>query len=109
MKKDAVEISFLQPLDPAYATDLQNYSAKRWNYERAEHYGSPEFSVADPKKQGRDELPIQAAKLSADGKTVTLEIADLKPVMGQSITYNLKAKDGTEISQTIQHTINAIP
>ncbi len=109
VKKNAVEISFIQPLDPAYATDVQNYSAKRWNYERAEHYGSPEFSVADPKKQGRDELPIQGAKLSADGKTVTLEIADLKPVMGQSITYNLKAKDGTEISQTIQHTINAIP
>jgi len=109
VKKNSVELSFLQPLDPTYATDAQNYSAKRWNYERAEHYGSPEFSVANPKKQGRDDLPIQGAKLSPDGKTVTLEIADLKPVMGQSITYNLKAKDGTEISQTIHHTINAIP
>ena len=109
VKKDSIELSFLQPLDPAYATDTQNYSAKRWNYERAEHYGSPEFSVANPKNRGRDDLPIQGAKLSPDGRTVTLEIADLKPVMGQSITYNLKAKDGTEISQTIHHTINAIP
>ena len=109
VKKNALEISFSQPLDAAYAADVQNYSAKRWNYERAEHYGSPEFSVASPTKQGRDDLPIQAAKLSPDGKLVTLEIADLKPVMGQSISFNLKAKDGTEISQTIQHTINAIP
>ena len=88
---------------------MQNYSAKRWNYQRAEDYGSPEFSVSDPQKKQRDELPIQSAKLSADGKTVTLEIADLKPVMGQSINFNLKAKDGTEINQVIQHTINAIP
>ncbi|MEO5803279.1 MAG: DUF6797 domain-containing protein [Verrucomicrobiota bacterium] len=109
VKKNAIEISFTQPLDPAYATDLQNYTAKRWNYRRAEDYGSPEFSVADPSKQCRDELPIQAAKLSADGRIVTLEIADLKPVMGQSINFNLKAKDGTEIVQSIQHTINVIP
>ena len=109
VKQGAIELSFYQPLDPTDATDVQNYSAKRWNYERAEHYGSPEFSVADPKRQGRDELPIQSATLSADGKTVTLAIADLKPVMGQSLTYILKAKDGTEISQTIQHTINVIP
>ncbi len=109
VKKNAVELTFTQPLDPAYASDVQNYSAKRWNYRRAEQYGSPEFSVSDPQKQQRDELPIQAAKLSADGKTVTLAIADLKPVMGQSIGFNLKAKDGTEINQSIQHTINVIP
>ncbi len=109
VKKNAVEISFTQPLDPVYASDVQNYSAKRWNYQRAEEYGSPEFSVTDPQKKQRDELPIQTAKLSADGKTVTLEIADLKPVMGQSLNFNLKAKDGTEINQVIQHTINAIP
>ena len=109
VKKNAIELVFTQPLDPVYASDVQNYSAKRWNYQRAEDYGSPEFSVSDPQKKQRDELPIKSAKLSADGKTVTLEIADLKPVMGQSINFNLKAKDGTEINQVIQHTINAIP
>ncbi|MDB6067412.1 MAG: cytochrome c class [Pedosphaera sp.] len=104
-----VELHFTQPLDPASAADLENYSVKRWNYERAEHYGSPEFSVADPKKQGRDELPIQAAKLSPDGQTVVLQIADLKPVMQQSIQFDIKAKDGTTIKQVIQHTINQVP
>jgi hypothetical protein len=107
--KTGVELCFSQPLDPASANDVQNYSAKRWNYEYAEHYGSPEFSVADPKKQGRDELPIQSAKLAPDGKTVVLQIAGLKPVMQQSISFDIKAQDGTPINQTIQHTINVIP
>jgi hypothetical protein len=65
--------------------------------------------VADPKKNGRDELPIQAVKLSRDGRTVTLQIADLKPVMQQSISFDIKAKDGTPINQTIQHTIHVLP
>ena len=65
--------------------------------------------MEDPKKKGRDPLNITASKLSSDGKTITLEIADLKPVMQQSIKFNLKAADGTPIAQEIQHTIHAIP
>ena len=107
--KAGVEITFTQPLATDVAADLQNFSGKRWNYERTERYGSPELSVEDPKKKGRDPLNITASKLSSDGKTITLEIADLKPVMQQSIKFNLKAADGTPIAQEIQHTIHAIP
>ena len=107
--KRGLELTFTQPLATDSAADLQNFSGKRWNYLRAENYGSPEFSVTDPKKKGRDLLDITGSKLSADGKTVTLEIADLKPVMQQSIRFNLKAADGTAIAQEIQHTIHAIP
>jgi len=88
---------------------LQNWSGKRWNYERAEHYGSPEFSVADPSKRERDTLNITSARLSSDGLTVTLGIEDFKPVMQESITYHLKAQDGTEFGQDFQHTVNVVP
>ena len=108
--KGGVKLTFSQPLDKASAEDLQNWSGKRWNYQRTEDYGSPEISVADPSKKTRDRLNITDAKLSADGKTVTLMIEDLKPVMQQSLAWKgLKTKDGTEISQDIQHTINVVP
>jgi glucose/arabinose dehydrogenase len=107
--KDGVELTFTQPLAADSATDVQNFSGKRWNYERAERYGSPELSVTDPKKKGRDPITITGTKLSEDGKVLTVAIADLKPVMQQSLKFNLKAKDGTPISQEIQHTIHAVP
>lgn len=107
--KGGVELTFTQPLATASASDPQNFSGKRWNYERAEHYGSPEFSVSDPAKKGRDDLSITGTRLSADGRTLTVEIADLKPVMQQSLKFNLTAADGTPIAQEIQHTIHAIP
>ena len=111
--KDGVELTFTQPLSTDSAADLQNFSGKRWNYERAEHYGSPEFSVtkdANGKlKGGRDPISITGTKLSADGKTLTVSVADMQPVMQQTIKFNLKAKDGTPIAQEIQHTIHALP
>ena len=107
--KDGVQLTFTQPLATDSAADLQNFSGKRWNYQRSVNYGSSEFSVADPTKKARDPLTITASKLSADGKTLTLAIDDFKPVMQQTIKFNLKAKDGTPIAQEIQHTIHIIP
>jgi hypothetical protein len=104
-----VELTFTQPLDSTAAADAQNFSGKRWNYARTENYGSPEFSVADSKKKSRDSLNITGTRLSRDGKTVTIEIADFKPVMQQSVKFNLKAADGTPIAQEVMHTIHQIP
>ncbi len=107
--KGGVELAFTQPLDRATATDAQNVSGKRWNYARTANYGSPEFSVEDATKRGRDNLNITGTKLSPDGRTLTVEIADFKPVMQQTIKFNLKAADGTAIAQEVMHTIHAGP
>ena len=108
--KSSVALTFTTTLEKTAAEDLQNYTGERWNYKRTSNYGSPEFSVADPEKKGHDKLDLKSAKLSADGKTVTLEIAGLKPVMQQSIGFkNLKTASGTSLTAQVMHTINAIP
>ncbi|HRI16629.1 MAG TPA: hypothetical protein PLX89_26860, partial [Verrucomicrobiota bacterium] len=104
-----VQLTFTQPLDPASAEDAQNWSGKRWNYVRSENYGSPEIGVSNPQKKGRENLNITGARLSADRKSVTLSIEDLRPAMQQSLKWSIKAADGTEISQEIQQTIHEIP
>ena len=49
------------------------------------------------------------ARLSIDGKTLDLDLVDLRPVMQQRILYKLTARDGTPSEQEIQHTINVVP
>lgn len=111
--RNGVELTFTEPLARDSVADLQNWSGKRWSYERAEHYGSPEFSLTKDatgkSRRGRDPLTITGTKLSADGKTVTVQIADFKPVMQESLKWNLKAADGTPVAQELQHTIHALP
>lgn len=104
-----VEIGFSQPLSKDSAEDLQNWSGKRWNYHRTSTYGSPEFLVNQPEKQGREPIEIISAKLAADGKTVTLQIKDFKPVMQETIRYLLDAADGELLDQEIMHTVHVIP
>lgn len=108
VKPGKVEVKFDQPLDKSLASDVDSYSVKQWNYRWTENYGSPHFKVSNPKQQGEEEVEVESADLSPDGKTVTLTIKDLKPVMQMKITYNLKSADGAQVRNTIHNTINVV-
>ena len=111
--KDGVQLTFTEPLATDSVADLQNWSGKRWNYARTEKYGSPEFTLTLGEnvkpRNGRDTLSITAATLSSDGKSVKVQIADFKPVMSETIRFNLTAVDGTPVAQEVLHTVHAIP
>jgi hypothetical protein len=88
-KKTGMTIKFSAALDPNTAGEPQNYAVKTWSLKRSEQYGSKHY----------DEKPakVTAAKLSDDGKTLTLEIADIKPTWSMEIRYNMKASDGSTV------------
>jgi hypothetical protein len=106
---NGVNITFSSEMDRASANDDQNYAVEQWNYEWTEKYGSPDFSVANPRKQGRDEVEVRSAKLSDDGRTVFLEIPEIRPVMQMRIHFRLKAADGTPVEHEIHNTIHRVP
>lgn len=107
--KDAIVLEFATPVNTTIAGDAQNYAAQQWNYQYHPTYGSPDISVADPKKRGRDSLEIRAAKVSPDGKTVTLEAPGLAPVMELLLKMNIQSADGTALETEVAATINQIP
>jgi hypothetical protein len=90
------------------ATDLDNYAIEQWNYRWTGDYGSPDLKLSDG-KEGHDTVTPTAAKLSADGKTVTLIIPGLKPVNQMKIKLKLTAADGGLINHEIFNTINVVP
>jgi hypothetical protein len=105
-----VSISFTTPLDAASVADAENYSVDIWNYKWTATYGSGDYStLPQPNgkpKEGRDPLTIKSATLSADGKTVFLEVPDIKPAMQMKIRIKIKAADGTPINTDIHNTIH---
>ena len=88
-----------EPLDPA-SLDLKNLQIKAWSLKRTANYGSNHY----------DEKPleIRAAKLSANGLTLTLDIPDLRPTWCMEIQYTLRAADGTPVQGTIHNTIHTL-
>lgn len=104
-----VDLTFTDPVDPESAANLENYSVQVWNYVWSKNYGSPEFSVADPKKQAHDEWTLKSVKRSADGRTLSLELPGMRPVMQMMIRLKLKAADGGAMNAEVYNTIHRIP
>jgi glucose/arabinose dehydrogenase len=103
-----LDITFSEPLDQATATDAENWAVEQWNYQWSAKYGSPDFKVSDPKEKGHDSVPVQYINLSADKKTVSLSLPDVKPVMQMGLKFKIKSADGASVQQELDYTIHRV-
>ncbi len=99
-KSGAVELTFTDALDATNAADAKNYEVKVWGLKRSQNYGSKHI----------DEKPLAVSKatVSADGKTVKLDLPDLAPTWCMEIKYRVKGTDGRAVVGTIHNTIHAL-
>ncbi len=95
-----VEVTFTDALDAASAADPKNYQIKVWGLKRTQNYGSNHI---DEKP-----LPVSKATVSADGKTVRLDIPDVVPTWGMEVKYRLKGADGRAVTGTLHNTIHTM-
>ena len=106
--RNGLKLTFAEPLDKSAAEDAGSYAIKQWNYRYAAQYGSKDWSVAQPDKEGRDDVPVKSAKLLADGRTVFLDLGDLAPVMQMEVKWNLDATDGKAMRSQLWLTLNKL-
>ena len=118
-----VKIGFAVDLDKELAVDVKSYNVERWNYVRSVQYGSGEFSVDQPdaaaieqatKKESHnvrvhDKVEVLSAQLSADGKTVELELKGMKPCNQLRIGYDLESAKGEKIAGELFSTVKKLP
>jgi hypothetical protein len=95
-----MKITFSDPIDPTAASDPENYMIDSWALERAPRYGSD--------KHGERSLRVAAAKVSDDGRTVTLTIPDIRPTWCMQIAYALRDTRGVSFQGVIQNTIHQL-
>lgn len=109
-----VYLTFAEPLDAETAADAENYGFEIWNYVYSPNYGSPEVSLLHPErkveqgKPNRDPLPIRAATLSADARTVFLAIDGMRVVHQYKVTWNIDAADGRAVKGELHGSIHVL-
>ena len=91
-------LTFTDPLDQTAATDPAHYSVKVWSIKRTADYGSNHYN--------EHPLRIRSASLSADGRTVFLEIPDIGPTMCMEIKYAIKGRGGEPVEGVVHNTIH---
>ncbi|GAC1473719.1 MAG: c-type cytochrome [Isosphaeraceae bacterium] len=99
-KTPGIEIVFADPLDRDAAADIGRFAVKTWALKRSREYGSPHLNEAPS--------VVKSTRLSADGRTLLLEIDGLRPTWCMEIVYNLKADDGSPVRGKIHNTIHAL-
>ena len=57
--------------------------------------------------KGKEEMPISGLRLSADGKTVSIDLERVVPVSNYTLQYRLEASDGKRVSGAVHGTIHA--
>jgi hypothetical protein len=105
VRTTGVVLRFSDPLDPHTAADLANFTAERWNYFWSGNYYSAEYSVTHPKDPKHDIITVQSAHLSADARTLTLAIADMRKSAQLQINLKLRTADGRAIERVIYITV----
>jgi hypothetical protein len=98
--KTGMHITFSGGLDPLSVRDPANYTVKTWSLKRSEQYGSNHY---DEKPS-----PVTGAHLSADGKTIVLAIAGMKPTWCMEIRYVVKAANGQTVEGVIHNTVHRL-
>lgn len=99
-------VTYSNPVDRKAAGDWENWGIEQWNYKWTGTYGSKEYSVANPKKIGHDELDVDDVYVSKDGTKVFIEVPDMQPVMQMKVEFNIKTADGKPLRNSIYHTIH---
>lgn len=90
---NGVILRFNEAIDPSSVT-LENTFCQQWNYLYSAGYGSPEFSIKNPGRQGHDLVDVESVRLLPDGRSVFLEVSQMHPVMQFHAHLRLKTISG---------------
>lgn len=97
--KGALKLVFSEPVDPA-SVQTGAFTCTMWSLKRSANYGSNHVQ--------EHVIPVTAAKIEKDARTMTLTIPQLAPTQCYELKVNLKAPDGTAIERSILGTIHQL-
>jgi hypothetical protein len=97
--KGALTVTFSDPLETA-SVKPDAFAFKIWSLKRTANYGSKHYD--------EHPLDIQGARLSADGRAVTLGIPMLAPTQCYELRIKLQTQDGAITERSLHGTIHHI-
>lgn len=102
-KPEGFELVFTKPVDPVTASDPNSYSIRSYTYRLHQNYGSDEILT--------QAVPIVAATVSEDRRTVLLTCSELRPFYVHELHYSgvCDENGGPPRHDRAYYTLNRIP
>jgi hypothetical protein len=97
-RRHGLAITFSGRLDQKHACTPARYAVKTWSLKRTANYGSDHYDLQTAR--------ITNVALSNDGRTVFLEIPELRPTWCMEVSYAIRAERGEPVLGLIHNTIH---
>jgi hypothetical protein len=91
-------LEFAVPLAVAAATDPGHWTIHAWDLERTQKYGSQHVNER--------QLPVTTARVSSDGRRVSLSVPDLGPTWCYSVEWTIRAAAGEPVKGRLHGTLH---
>jgi putative heme-binding domain-containing protein len=98
VRRGEIALTFSDCLRPDSVEDARNFGLKVWDLVRSEEYGSPHVN--------EQTLTVTSAKLSADRRTITLSVPQLRSTRGLELWYSIHGADDSDVSGLFHGSIN---
>ncbi len=98
--ENGIQLTFASKLEAESASTISNYEVKTWDLIRSSKYGSDRHNVKT--------LKISEARLTKDGKGITLLTDEITPVDVMTISYDILDESGAPLKGTVQNTIHVL-
>ncbi len=97
--KGGMAMTFSEPIDQESVL-VDKVRVKVWGLTRTANYGS--------KHVNEHPLAVKGVTLSADRKTITLNIEGMQPTWCMEIGYSFRGEDGKAVTGTVHNTVHAL-
>ncbi len=104
---NGLRLAFTEPLS-GVAEDPASYRIEVWSYRYGPHYGSEEYSIAQPDAVGHDAWDVRSVRLLDGGRGVFLEAPSMRPVMQIHLAASLEAQSGGDASFDYYGTVHRL-
>ena len=98
--KRGLRLSFSEPVDPTFASAIENYQVKVWGLKRTKSYGSRHYNERP--------LTVSDAVVAEDRQSVFLVMPEIEPTWCMEVKMSMKAEDGTIFDRTLHNTIHKL-
>jgi hypothetical protein len=106
--RNGIRLEFSAPL-AAGSVKRENVFVQQWNYvDSARTYGSVEMSVRSPESPGHDRLSVEKVSLSADGKSVFVELPAVLPAMCSQVRAVFADANGRRVDVDLYATLQKL-
>ncbi len=92
-------LNFTEKLDPA-SIEPKNIQVKTWGLKRSANYGSKHYD--------EQSLTVERCTLSADGRTLTVDLPAIRPTWCMEIQYSFRSARGQPATGVLHNTIHAL-